>query len=571
MPVRHAYEGIESRLAHIQVNRQLLHVNKKGRPVSQCPHCRSLRKNRSQHVKCECHDKSHAKEDCPHLKELQDQNGSPPGSNTCCCGHGERCTCSLKKEPSLDTVPEELTQMLNQAKETQRPRAPIMNNHDSRPTVFTNGHHKPVHKFNDAHNHCGAPYRIPSRSNSQHGHGHRELAQRSTDSLPLPNRPGLHHDSPLHAVQTAAQPMRHAFSEHNSPLLAPTSNPTSMPPFQVEIPPLSPNAYSYSPFDAQSPSLQQGPHLPENIPDHWFTTQDDAHNYGPPNVPELGFIDWSRYGFHHTPTMAGTPTMDTNGMKSLYSLNPGNGLTNSQIPSYAASMEHLNQLNSGFNTSSGDISEVDDVSTYFRPSTLRTISSASNDISSVGATDDNESHRLSAASSYFGTPAGNALAGHLEDLDIDRFISEQKSKQQNLHQQTFAQPSQPYTPDLPQGTYHPSLHQPPMQQQHTPPQSQHTMSTPPESVRGFSVASNPSPDEHTYANPEVPYSIKEAQRYAHLTAAQQEQAAAANKAHMLRSNAVYEDPMWCQPVVDQFGQNRGFTLDDEREDEQWAR
>lgn len=53
-------------------DRKLLHVQKKGRPVSQCPHCRSLRKNRSQHVKCECHDKSHAKEDCPHLKEMQD-------------------------------------------------------------------------------------------------------------------------------------------------------------------------------------------------------------------------------------------------------------------------------------------------------------------------------------------------------------------------------------------------------------------------------------------------------------------------------------------------------------------
>src|SRR4051812_25466800 len=61
-------------------DRKLLHVNKKGRPVSQCPHCRSLRKSRSQHVKCECHDKSHAKEDCPHLKDLQE---APTG--TCDC------------------------------------------------------------------------------------------------------------------------------------------------------------------------------------------------------------------------------------------------------------------------------------------------------------------------------------------------------------------------------------------------------------------------------------------------------------------------------------------------------
>lgn len=49
-------------------DRPLVHVNKKGRPVSQCQHCRGLRKARSQHVKCECHDKAHAKEDCPHEK-----------------------------------------------------------------------------------------------------------------------------------------------------------------------------------------------------------------------------------------------------------------------------------------------------------------------------------------------------------------------------------------------------------------------------------------------------------------------------------------------------------------------
>lgn len=47
-------------------DRPLVHVNKKGRPVSQCQHCRGLRKARAQHVKCECHDKAHVKEECPH-------------------------------------------------------------------------------------------------------------------------------------------------------------------------------------------------------------------------------------------------------------------------------------------------------------------------------------------------------------------------------------------------------------------------------------------------------------------------------------------------------------------------
>jgi hypothetical protein len=35
-------------------DRPLFHIRKKGRPVSQCPQCRALRKNRSLHTRCEC-------------------------------------------------------------------------------------------------------------------------------------------------------------------------------------------------------------------------------------------------------------------------------------------------------------------------------------------------------------------------------------------------------------------------------------------------------------------------------------------------------------------------------------
>lgn len=46
-------------------DRPLQHINKKGRPVSQCQHCRSMRKSRASHVKCDCGEKSHK---CIHLK-----------------------------------------------------------------------------------------------------------------------------------------------------------------------------------------------------------------------------------------------------------------------------------------------------------------------------------------------------------------------------------------------------------------------------------------------------------------------------------------------------------------------
>ena len=365
---------------------------------------------------------------------------------------------------------------------------------------------------------------------------------------------------------TASQPARQARSEHNSPLIAPVRPPTSVPAFQVEIPPLSPNDYSYSPFKTQSPNLQSGhsgPHLPETIPENWFTTHDEAHNYGPPSVPELAYIDWTKYGF------GGTPTLDNNGMQPLYNLDPNAGF--GAIPSYATSMDHLAQFGSGFNTSSGEISEVEDLPSNYRPGNFRTVSHASNDVSSTGATDD-ESHRLSSASSYFGTPAGNMLASNMQDLDIDKFINEQKQlhnlKNQifaaqsgvqelsPMHQQQYPQQSQTRNQNQ-NGTYSP--------QQPTPPRSQHTMSTPPESIRGYSITSHPSPDsEH---GTQVPYSIAEAQNYAHMPGIQMEDA---NKAQMIQNNT-FEDPMWGGSNFDQYGNRQEFSLDDEKEDEVWAR
>ena len=431
-----------------------------------------------------------------------------------------------------------------------------MNNHDSKPTVFANGHHKPVHKFNDAHNHCGAPYRIPSRSNSHHGH--REIAQRSSDSLPLSGRAAVHHESPLHNVLTASQPPRQARSEHNSPMIAPTSN-TGIPPFQVEILPLDPNAYAYSPFDAQSPGLQPGPHLPDQIPEDWFVTHHHAQTLGPPSVPELADIDWTKYGFGGTPQL-GSPA----NMKTIYA-----GLASSQVPSYATSLEHLNHLNgSGFNTSSGDVSQVDDLPSNFRPSTFRSISHISNDQSSTGATEEEQSHRLSTASSYFGTPAGNALAENLEDLDIDKFISAHSQRNVPPGNQLAPFTSQSITPELQQQQFfqQPQQYQQPVQQP-TPPQSQHTVSTPPESIRGFSITSHPSPPDLTDIT--APYSIKEAQAKAHRTASQEMQQA--EQPNMQSSAETFADPVWFQADVDIYGNPGQYTLDDEREDEQWAR
>jgi len=52
-------------------DRPLQHINKKGRPVSQCTHCRTLRKSRSAHVRCECGEKAHTKGGCSHDTDAQ--------------------------------------------------------------------------------------------------------------------------------------------------------------------------------------------------------------------------------------------------------------------------------------------------------------------------------------------------------------------------------------------------------------------------------------------------------------------------------------------------------------------
>lgn len=67
----HATSAIYVELANTDLvpDRPLQHINKKGRPVSQCQHCRAMRKSRSSHAKCDCGEKTHK---CAHLQPSMD-------------------------------------------------------------------------------------------------------------------------------------------------------------------------------------------------------------------------------------------------------------------------------------------------------------------------------------------------------------------------------------------------------------------------------------------------------------------------------------------------------------------
>lgn len=187
--------------ADLRLDRELTLVPKKGRPVTQCQHCRLERKKRSAHVKCDCAEgekQHHTKEKCIHLREAEerakagfrdDQSTKPATEDPhhlaavaeeqgCCCGHGGKCSCSLiKKEPhTKDGSPPHGPAVHKPRLETTRS--------DGSLTVFANGHHKPVHKRNHAAHECGMPYKMPMpRNNSEQNTA--TQARRSVDSLAL--------------------------------------------------------------------------------------------------------------------------------------------------------------------------------------------------------------------------------------------------------------------------------------------------------------------------------------------------------------------------------------------------
>ena len=412
-------------------------------------------------------------------------------------------------------------------KEPHHLRLSSLNSHESKLTVFTNGHHKPVHKINDMHNKCGAPYKIPARSHTVHGH--REIAQRSSDSLPLTKAALISHETPQHhdSITSAPQPVRRVKSEHGSPELNALPDAALTRGSQIVIPPLDPNAYSYSPFGPGSPSLhqqnQQEKRLSDPLPDNYFVTYEMASEWEPP-LHSAGLseapseIDWSTFNFAND----GNNEFDTN----------NNGAVPSQPPSYA-SFDHFSHLSHpGLTSSSGEISEVEDFVPVNNPSRMRGGSQdAINDPNSSRDEDTSElePYRLSSASSYIGLPQANMLAsGNLEALDIDDYLKQAEAQTRAMALQ--GQNQQQY------------------QQQA---QSQQATES------NFSSPEKPILGEH-------PFTIQEAQNYAHMndnagvSAPQQAPDPVANYVN---------DPMWSVPPPD----TPGGMIDADEDDEGWVR
>lgn len=335
-------------------DRKLTHVNKKGRPVSQCPHCRGLRRARASHVKCDCGEKPHNKEDCEisekgelagdfsdNMVEISTDSGAP-NMHICCCSHGARCVCSVKKGP-LDPVPEVDYETSAIASFSSRMPRLVTAQSETALMVFANGHHKPAHKFNDAAHKSGLPYTIPiPHSVPGKSNGSREIGHRSTDSLPLLGSAEKSSQQFRESISSAQQEVRLVRSEHGSP------NSRIMPNYEgydSPIPPLDISNFPYAGYAVSSPIPDDySYHSPTGVENHFSTPHDEV----PPTL-SAGLT---------SPVEAWSAT-DLPLGSSAYPR------TYSQSASYT-SFDHSNVGQPGLTTSSsGDVSEAGDYTSHY--------------------------------------------------------------------------------------------------------------------------------------------------------------------------------------------------------------
>jgi hypothetical protein len=433
-------------------DRPLTHINKKGRPVSQCAHCRGLRKSRTTHTKCECGDKKkncHKNDSDLHTADRRDHKQD--SRQRCGCCHGQRCICALKKEHHLDPVPETGLPPAQPTILSECPKKPQLTStkSESTLTVFRDGHHhKPHHKHNDMAHKCGLPYTIP-RSHTFHAPS--EVTRRSVDHLPLSQSAMMGENLPYHQTDQQQQPPpppsffgppRRTKSEHGSPESAPVSAAedltTSVPSLDISpfFPPPAASASQQSPLEQSNEAGSEQPTTITETDEFGKTPLNQIVTSVPPAdmfpgfststtspVSGIAFQDPYQEPFFASPDAempVGTagfnaPSVDWSSFP-LYS-SDAPAPTSTQAPSYASFDYNSIGPNFAAPSSSGDISEADE----FGP--LPGLAHTGSDLHSVSEGSDMDHLRLSSASSFISMPQAQLLASNnLDSISIDDFL-----------------------------------------------------------------------------------------------------------------------------------------------------
>ena len=353
--------------------------------MSQCPHCRGLRRARASHVKCEC-EKNRAKDHSPpaaaRVNDLRDIAVQQPpqvacsDARTCSCAQGLPCTCALKKEHDAPKRPSPAQKLS---------RKPTLTSSHSDPlTVFKNHHHKPVHKLNNAAHESGVPYKIPIPHSIS---GNSDLAHKSVDSLPLPRKLEASHSPLQDSITCAQQEVRRVRSEHGSP----EPNALRHSELNADMPPLDLPYSAFNNFEKTSPPLRDDSNYRVSGSFDTHYAAPDEGSLAPAGL-SMPAVDWS--------------TMDLRNSAMSYS----------QPPSYA-SFDYSNLGRPGLTASSSD--DLSDIGDYVPPSVINQQPA----VSTPSETESNP-YRLSAASSYISQPPTSALPnGNMENVDIDTFLA----------------------------------------------------------------------------------------------------------------------------------------------------
>ncbi|PON30537.1 hypothetical protein TGAM01_v200977 [Trichoderma gamsii] len=403
-------------------NRPLQHINKKGRPVSQCAHCRSMRKSRSAHIKCDCGEKTSK---CIHLQppaeghvgeSTEYERPSCQGltskllscrPETCCCNHGGRCTCAGKSDVPLDTVPESDSEgemkgaTLPPRPVPRRRRANTIHSSDMGMTFDQHGHHKPT-KHNRASQKCG-PYQL-NRVNSAASAG---SLGASTDSLLYQHGEG--HAAVQHSFLSREQ--RQVKSEATSPLLSASS----FTQLNSNLPPLDLSGISnYATYvsapgfdlfssglpDADAPILSAS--LAQSVDwSHYDLREANGDTFTPSSYSQAGTQFTGHFDFgsgsENLPTLAGT-TSTSGDVSEVEDFMPGG---EGEYDGFSTSGSYLRQANvdltsidySLFDKAdnqalTGDFSTVEDDPAFYIPNysgTVATVDDSNSDTLGAGS------------------------------------------------------------------------------------------------------------------------------------------------------------------------------------------
>ncbi|KAI0403254.1 hypothetical protein F4802DRAFT_572129 [Xylaria palmicola] len=323
-----------------------------------------MRKSRSSHVKCDCGEKTHK---CAHLQPTVEGH-----KETCCCNHGGRCTCCIKKEPSLDPVPEsesdpEPLAVKSKPANSGSGRRRRTNTSKSEPLLSfdENGHHKPTHKHPRPSQACG-PYTL-HRGATMHGTG-TTTTTRSVDNLVNYGKSvGRSRTATTSSADLEARLIK---SEHASPLMGSNS---SFQQLNGQLPPLDLSNIQYPEYPAAFDLFGTG-----GLSDH----EAPMFSAGLSAVS----VDWGQYD-----------GLELNGGDNVAS-SSFDPIPSSSYPRYnlAGSVEPT------LTSNSGDVSEAEDFTPAFNEAPLN-------------------GFRSGASGSYMSMSEGLVTSNDLSNLDFDQF------------------------------------------------------------------------------------------------------------------------------------------------------